>query len=451
MTYDSKLAQLGVYHTRAPRYTSYPTAVHFHDGIGTDFAQQQLRCLPADKPISIYIHIPFCERLCWFCACRTQGTKSPAPIAAYLDLILQEITLIAGNLPDEVKIGNVHWGGGTPTILSPEQIETLATKLKTTFNFNENTEFSVEIDPTLVDHDKIDVLAKVGMTRASIGVQDFNNKVQTAIGRIQSVNTTLACIDMLRSAQVNSLNMDILYGLPHQTYESVTETINTVLKMAPDRIALYGYAHVPWMANRQKLIDESILPNGAERRDLFKIMADRLENKGYHSVGIDHFAKPHDTMSIAAKNGTLKRNFQGYTTDTLDTLVGIGASAISKLPNGFVQNSPKSADYSIAIKNKQLATHKGLKTTQEDKLIARTIEMIMCNFSVNYDALKNEGYENLDLLTHPLLQIQKEFGDFIALNSDGFRITEHERVLARIIARHFDMHDTQAMRYSSVS
>ncbi|PIB25012.1 oxygen-independent coproporphyrinogen III oxidase [Amylibacter kogurei] len=452
MSFDPELAHLGVYDARAPRYTSYPTAVHFHTDVGAEFSMSQIRALPVDKPVSIYVHIPFCERLCWFCACRTQGTKNKSAIAHYLNVLLREIEMVRAALPAGITIGKIHWGGGTPTILSPDQIRLLSLALQKMAPRHENFEFSVEIDPTLVSAAKINALAEMGMTRASIGVQDFDPNVQAAIGRKQSIETTLACVKMLRRANIHSLNMDILYGLPHQTVETVNATIDTVLGLSPDRIALYGYAHVPWMAKRQKLIPDDALPSGQNRRELFDVMAAKLESAHYAPIGIDHFAKADDAMHIAAKAGKLRRNFQGYTTDDLDTLIGLGASAISKFPNGFAQNAAKSADYAEAISKGKLATYRGIATTQRDRMIARLIEMIMCDFRADFAALANEYACEMTILAKPILQLQRDFGRYIKFSVDGFEIIHHQRALARIIARRFDVYsDDVENRFSSVS
>lgn len=451
MTYDPELARLGVYDARAPRYTSYPTAVQFTPTVGPNFTCAALAALPADKPVSIYIHIPFCERLCWFCACRTQGTKSASPVAAYLERVKTEIDLIARKLPKGIKASRIHWGGGTPTILTPAQIADLAAALEQKIPRTKDAKFSVEIDPTLVNQAKVDALVKAGMTRASIGVQDFALKVQSAIGRQQSIETTQECVNMLRRAKVTSLNMDILYGLPHQTKASVLDTIHNVVALSPDRIALYGYAHVPWMAKRQQLIDESALPDGEARHDLFQTMTTELKGNGYVPVGIDHFAKPSDNMANAAKNGGLRRNFQGYTVDDLDTLIGIGASSISKYPNGYTQNAAKSSDYSRTIDSGDLATYRGIETTLEDRIIARTIEMIMCNFAVDYPKLMEEFGSDLSCLNHATLCLQKDFRDIVEFSSTGFEIVRHKRCLARLVAKTFDQYIDGSSKFSAVS
>jgi oxygen-independent coproporphyrinogen-3 oxidase len=362
-----------------------------------------------------------------------------------------EIDLIVSHLPKGIKANHIHWGGGTPTIMSPEQITQLAGTLKQKIPFTDDVEFSVEIDPTLVDQTKINALVAAGMTRASIGVQDFAFKVQSAIGRMQSVGVTRECVSMLRNAQVSSLNMDILYGLPHQTQASVLDTIHHVLALSPDRIALFGYAHVPWMAKRQQLIDETALPDGETRHHLFQVMATELEGRGYIPVGIDHFAKPHDTMATASKNALLQRNFQGYTTDDTDTLIGLGASSISKYPGGYAQNAAKSSDYTKAIQAGSFATYRGIKTTLEDRIFARVIEMIMCNFEVDYRALRTEFNDDLSCLSHSVLSLQNKFKDVILFSDTGFSIIRNKRCLARLVAQVFDQYSNDAAKFSAVS
>lgn len=451
MKHDPELARLGVFSARAPRYTSYPTAAQFTHSVGPEATKAALCALPVDTPVSIYVHIPFCERLCWFCACRTQGTKTASPVAAYLDKVIAEIELVSQHLPKGIKASRIHWGGGTPTILSPEMITRLADAIEQKIPRTKNAEFSVEIDPTLVSQEKIDALTAAGMSRASIGVQDFKLKVQNAIGRVQSYEATLECVEMLRRANVTSLNMDILYGLPHQTHASVLDTIHKIVKLAPDRIALFGYAHVPWMAKRQQLIDETALPDGEARYDLFRAMSAELEVANYMPIGIDHFAKPTDSMSNAQKNGQLRRNFQGYTTDDVDTLIGLGASSISKYPSGYMQNAAKSSDYISAIKSGALATYRGIETTHEDRLIARVIEMIMCDFAVDYTVLEHEFNADLSCLDNAVLLLRKEFKKYIQFSKTGFKITHNKRALARLIAKTFDQYIDENSMFSTVS
>lgn len=451
MTNNRILEELGVYTSHAPRYTSYPTAVQFHNGITADFAKSALENLRTEKPVSVYIHIPFCERLCWYCACRTQGTKSHRPVAAYLEGLLKEIELLGGMLPEGIKMGRMHWGGGTPTILLPDEVATLAEAIKSVFQVEDPFEFSVEIDPTLVDKDKIAALSAAGMNRASIGIQDFDPKVQEAIGRLQSLEQTADCVADVRAAGVKSLNTDILYGLPHQTPESVEQTLQQVQSLDPDRIALYGYAHVPWMAKRQQMIDEAALPDGAARRALFDLMAKQLESSGYDPIGIDHFAKPTDTLGEAAATGRLRRNFQGYTTDRCETLIGLGASAISKFADGYVQNAPRSSHYLRMVSEGMLATQRGVSLTEDDKLRARAIEMVMCDFRLNKTELEKNFGPIAQSLDADIDDILVEYKGFVEPTDTGFAITSKQRALARLIAQKFDAYASEGGRYSAVS
>ena len=289
------------------------------------------------------------------------------------------------------------------------------------------------------------------MTRASIGVQDFAPSVQSAIGRDQTIGQTRACVDMLRAQGITSLNMDILYGLPRQTTHSVQEAIRNVTEIAPDRIALYGYAHVPWMAKRQQMINEDELPAGAQRRALFSLMSRELEQAGMIPVGIDHFAKPTDSLARVANEQAMRRNFQGYTTDRCDTLIGLGASAISKLPGGFAQNTPASSQYMRHIGAGEFATQKGCKMSEADRLRARVIEMIMCDFELRLDELE-EHYSRVFIeLVDDLALVTDHFEGAIETHGNGFRITHHKRALARLVAQHFDAYAGDKARYSMVS
>jgi len=445
------LSRMGVYTSRAPRYTSYPTAAQFTTSVGAGFAHEQIAMLPVDTPISIYIHIPFCERLCWFCACRTQGTRTSRPVQIYLETLKNEIRMLGKALPEGLKMARLHWGGGTPTILPPEMINDLNKTIFEHLTPADNFEFSVEIDPTLVDKDKIDALVAGGMTRASIGVQDFEPRVQKAIGRMQSVEQTRTCVDMLRAAGIQSLNMDILYGLPFQTAETVAKTVAYVGELGPDRIALYGYAHVPWMAKRQQMIDEDALPDGPTRRGLFAQMSRLLGDYGMVPIGIDHFAKETDSLSEAAHSHTLRRNFQGYTTDQCDTLIGLGASSISKFPGGYAQNAPKSSQYLRMIGAGNFATQRGVEMTIQDKLRARAIELVMCDFALDTDILQDEFGDEVEKLTQPLLEIRSKFSEALEFSSNGFVIRDHKRALARLIAVEFDEYINEDSRFSMVS
>ncbi|WP_404402038.1 oxygen-independent coproporphyrinogen III oxidase [Pelagibacterium halotolerans] len=376
-------AIVAAYAKPVPRYTSYPTAPHFHDGIGPDTYG---RWLDANNDtatrVSLYLHIPYCDRLCWFCGCHTKQVRQYAPIASYLEALFAEIDLVAARLAN-TTISAVHFGGGSPTMLRPDDMLRLDAHLRAGFTFAGDAEISVEIDPNDMDESRLDALSAIGMTRASLGVQDFDPRVQMAINRIQTFEQTREVIDGLRARGVASVNLDMLYGLPHQTARSVLGTAKQVLSLAPDRVALFGYAHVPWMKTHQKMIDEKALPDARGRFDQAQLAAQTLLSGGLEAVGMDHFAQPRDSLAIAARTGTLRRNFQGYTTDAADILVGLGASSIGQFPQGIVQNQVPTADYARAVTSGAFATARGIELTDTDRMNAYVIERIMCDFAVS--------------------------------------------------------------------
>ncbi|MEP2717937.1 oxygen-independent coproporphyrinogen III oxidase [Pseudophaeobacter sp.] len=446
-----RLAALGLFDSRVPRYTSYPTAPVFSPSVGVDTQQRHLAALDPAVPVSVYIHIPFCERLCWFCACRTQGTQSLSPVESYIGTLEAELTLLADRLPKGLQMGRLHWGGGTPTILPPELIHRLARAIKSVFPQTPEWEFSVEIDPTLVDRKKIAALAAEGMNRASIGIQDFDPLVQKAIGREQPYEATLACVEDLRDAGITSLNADLVYGLPHQTPTRMADTLDKVLSLKPDRIALFGYAHVPWVAKRQKLIDEAVLPDDLARHALAGQAASAFAAAGFEAIGIDHFALSKDGLAEAARSGHLRRNFQGYTEDKCPALIGIGASSISRFPGGYIQNSAATPAYVKAIEAGQLAGARGHEMTQEDQMRARTIEMIMCDFALDRRALQMQFGPLTDGLEPDLAKVLARFGDLVTLDEDKMEITPEGRPLTRIIASLFDAHMPADAKFSRAS
>lgn len=446
-----RLRSLGLFDARVPRYTSYPTAPVFSPEVGAAEQARALAALNPDEPVSVYLHIPFCERLCWFCACRTQGTQTLSPVESYIGTLEQELALLKDTLPEGLRMGRMHWGGGTPTILPPHLIHRLARAVRTVIPPTEDHEFSVEIDPTMVDRAKIAALAEEGMTRASIGIQDFDPKVQQAIGRIQPFDITRRCVEDLRAAGIVSLNADLVYGLPHQDIVRLDDTVTKVLELAPDRVALFGYAHVPWVSKRQKLIDETALPREVERYALATHAADRFVAAGQVPIGIDHFARPGDGLQRAAATGHLRRNFQGYTDDTCPTLIGLGASSISRLPAGYVQNAAATAAYIQRIEAGQLAGARGHVMTPGDLLRARAIEMLMCDFRLDRAALRETFGAAAETLDPVVAEVAAQFGDFVALSESELRITAAGRPLTRIIASAFDAHVPEGMRYSQAS
>jgi len=316
------------YSGAVPRYTSYPTAPHFHEGIDDTTYRGWLGALNHRNRISLYLHIPYCDRLCWFCACHTKHTLKYEPIAVYLEALKQEIAAVGALVSPDAVVSAVHFGGGSPTMLKPDDMVSLMDCLRRHFTFGLDPEISVEMDPNDLDDGRYDALAAVGMSRASLGVQDFDDKVQKTINRIQSFQQTKSVVDAVRARGVHSVNCDILYGLPFQTCETLKKTVGQIVSLNPDRVALFGYAHVPWMKKHQSLIPEHALPDIAERYRQMTMAGEMLRQAGYGQIGIDHFAKPADTLCQAAEAGALRRNFQGYTTDTADALIGLGASSV---------------------------------------------------------------------------------------------------------------------------
>ncbi len=441
--------RLGLFDARVPRYTSYPTAPHFADTVSPSLFTRWIEAIPAGSAISLYLHVPFCRRLCWFCACRTQGTSSDAPVRAYTETLKAELVLLKAHLAPGVRLSRLHWGGGTPTLLQPDMIRDLAETIYDAVPMGEGGEFSVEIDPDEVDGPRLDALAAMGMNRASIGVQDFDPEIQKAIGRLQSYELTKQVADMIRERGVHSLNADILYGLPHQTPARISDSVQKLLSLVPDRVALYGYAHVPWMSRRQQMIPSDAIPTPQERLKLFETASQLFEWDGYQSIGIDHFARPTDSMAIAARNGTLRRNFQGYTDDTSPVLVGLGASSISRFPQGYAQNASGTSQYTKAVREGHFSTHRGHVFSGEDKLRGRIIEALMCDFHVAKAELKRDFAVSEARLAELFAPAVEGFGDMVSLTDTGLSILPRARPLTRIIARSFDAFDQTKAKHSA--
>ncbi len=448
MSSVKQLRELGLFDARVPRYTSYPPANHFSEAVGPEQAAQWMQVIPSGARVSLYLHIPYCRRLCWFCACRTQGTSTDRPLIPYLALLKDELALVGARLRPDVSISQIHLGGGTPTLLNPAMIAELGAALDAFRPRAPDMQFSVEIDPTEVDAARIDALRAIGMTRASIGVQDFDPLVQDAIGRTQSFEQTRDVVDMLRAAGVDSLNMDILYGLPHQTRARMADSVQRVLSLNPDRVALYGYAHVPWMAKRQVMIPADALPDAEVRIDLFDTARRLFVWDGYREIGIDHYARETDSMATADAKGTLRRNFQGYTDDTSDVLIGLGASAISRYPQGYTQNISTSSRYASAVQEGRLPTERGHAMSHEDSLRAAMIESLMCRFSLDLNALAAAHGESYAAMLDRTAALRSRYADHISLQDGVIRITRAPRIIARLVAQAVDGYSMPEGRHS---
>lgn len=424
-----------------PRYTSYPTAPHFGTGVTPKEYAGWLMDLPEKSRLSLYMHVPFCDTLCWFCGCNTKITQRYGPVEAYLDALMREVSLVGTLVPSDATVDHIHWGGGSPTLLTAEDIDRLGAATRAAFRLSPACDFAIEVDPRGLDAPRMDALARNGLTRVSIGVQDFDPLVQAAINRLQSFEETRAAVDGFRARGVRSLNIDALYGLPNQTLERLMSTLQQVIALRPDRIALFGYAHVPWMKRHQSMIDETVLPDVVERFEQAEAAASFLLSHGYERVGIDHFALPGDAMAVAARNGTLRRNFQGYTVDPADALIGLGASSIGALPQGYVQNQTATARYIWAVDQGAVATEKGLALTDEDRLRRRVIERLMCDLTFSRDSLAEPAEWNAtctDIAEEAARIVAEDEHGFVAATPDGFRITERGRPFLRTIAARFD-------------
>lgn len=423
----------------APRYTSYPTAPHFHAGVDGDVYARWLRQLKPGQTLSLYIHIPWCDRLCWFCGCNTKQTRRYDPLKTYLAALENEIETISGLVDPGCRVTALHLGGGSPTMLKPEDMVWLDKALRSRFHFDDGAEISVEMDPNDLDADKYDALAEIGLTRASIGVQDFDEKVQQAINREQTFEQTREVVEQVRARGVRSVNCDVLYGLPQQTRQSVDRTIEQVVSLRPDRIALFGYAHVPWMKTHQKMIDEAALPDVTERFAQMNRASSSLTAAGYTSIGIDHFALPADSLAIAAASGAMRRNFQGYTSDTADALIGMGASSIGQLPQGYIQNQPSTGEYQRQVNLGRLPVVRGFELSEEDRLRARIIELLMCDFAFSFSTIRHEfGGAAEQVLDEAEYLAGCDTDGMIEFSGGLFQVTDKGRPFVRSIASAFD-------------
>lgn len=423
------------YAAPVPRYTSYPTAPHFSPRVGDAQYVSWLGSLPDRATLSLYVHMPFCHELCWYCGCNTKATRRYAPVAGYLHSLESEIANVAALVPRDHRVTHLHWGGGSPNILSAADIVALAEALRSAFDVAETAEFAVEIDPRHMDAMKAEAFARAGVNRVSVGVQDFDAAVQAAIGRQQSFEATRDAIAAVRGRGIASVNIDLMYGLPHQTQASVERTIDQVLVLDPDRIAVFGYAHLPDRMKHQRLMPPDALPDAGERLAQADRIGRRLEADGYVRVGLDHFAKPGDPLA----SGGIARNFQGYTTDTADALIGIGASAIGRLPQGYVQNAVAVADYDRRIRCYGLATAKGLSLGDDDKVRGAAIERLMCDLTFSAGSLRRKFGAAADpVIREAEALIETDEHGLVARTADGFVVTDQGRPFIRSICARFD-------------
>jgi oxygen-independent coproporphyrinogen-3 oxidase len=406
--------------------------------VGATLYRSWLGTLPDQARLSIYLHVPFCRSLCWYCGCHTRVPGHRDPIDRYVAILEREIALVAG-LAGGRPVVHVHWGGGTPTIVGPTAFLAVMASLRERFRIEPDAEIAVEIDPRRLDADMASALGSAGVTRASLGIQTFDPQVQLAVNRVQTLEATRVCIDRLRGAGITALNVDLLYGLPHQTVASCEATVATALELAPARFSVFGYAHVPAMKRHQRLIDAAALPDGEARLRQEQAIGDALVRAGYARIGLDHYARPDDALAQAQAAGRLRRNFQGYTDDPADALIGLGASSIGQLPQGHVQNASGIRDWARSIERGELATVRGIALSPEDRLRADIIERLMCDLGVDIASiLRRHGF--------PESLLDAERADLEALSVDGLvrldrgvvTVPEAARTLVRRIVCVFD-------------
>jgi oxygen-independent coproporphyrinogen-3 oxidase len=429
------------YDRQVPRYTSYPTAPRFHGGVGPGTYRSWLGETPADASLSLYVHIPYCDTLCWFCGCYTRIVRRYEPIARYLKALEAEIGTVSEALDGRGRVIHMAWGGGSPTMLSPGDIEALAGLMKDSFAFAPDAEFAVEIDPRDLTADKVAALSRAGVNRVSMGVQDVNPEVQEAINRIQPTALTMAAVERLRAAGIRHINVDLIYGLPKQTVECVIRTVDHAVELDARRVAVFGYAHVPWMKRHQRLIDEAALPGAVERFEQCEAAAHRLMDQGYVAIGLDHFARADDPLAIASREGRLHRNFQGYTTDSAEILIGLGASAIGTLPQGYVQNAAPVRSWSEAVRGGGLATARGVEIGADDRLRREVIERLMCDRAVDLaDIAARHGLTG-DHFAGEIARLAPLAADGLVIVEGGMvRVPDGARPFLRTVCAVFDAH-----------
>jgi oxygen-independent coproporphyrinogen-3 oxidase len=439
----SALDLLRKYDRPGPRYTSYPTAVEFHSGF-TDTHYQQRLAAAANRPhdpLSLYIHLPFCEERCSFCGCMVIITKKREVAARYLEYLERELAMLAGALGARRHVVQYHWGGGTPTYLTPAQMTALHGVVTRYFDIDMHGELAIEVDPRVTTFEHLETLRALGFNRLSVGIQDFTPEVQVAVNRVQAEADTRALVDEARRLGFESLNVDLIYGLPHQTVPSFTQTLDAVIDMLPARVAAYSFAHVPWIRGNQKRIDPKDLPAPEQKLRLFVAAMERFLAAGYRQIGMDHFAVPEDELARAAAAGTLHRNFMGYTTRPAPDMVGAGVSAIGDVAGAFAQTTKKLSTYYAALDAGRFPVERGFVLDADDLVRRHVIAQVMCNFQVDVPAVERRfgipfnryfATELAELAAGPALD------GLVSLRDGGLRVTPLGRPFVRNICMSFD-------------
>jgi len=432
-----------------PRYTSYPTAPNFHDKINNDTYESWLKKLDKNKKISLYIHIPFCSSLCYFCGCHTSVVNKYKAIENYVSLLLREIEILGEKLESKFNVSHIHFGGGTPSILKGAELWLIMQSIKKRFNILKDCKIAMEIDPRFFKQNLTIILNDCGFDRISIGVQDFSQNVQTLINRKQSFEITNETVKHLRENNISNINIDLIYGLPKQTVQTFADTLEKISILRPERISAFGYAYVPWMKKQQRLIKDKPL-NNEDRLKFYRLASNYFLSNGYKAFGIDHYAEKSSSIIQNLKNRKLQRNFQGYTEDDAEVLIGIGASSISSLPDGYVQNIAKIADYIKTLKKNKLPISRGYRLKTEDKMYSIIIKELMCYLNVDLKQVSKKFSKDINLFSTNIKKL-KPFIDTGYLDFQNFTLSikPEARPLVRIICSVFDQYfEPKTNRYS---
>ena len=442
-TLNVDLALVEKYNQPGPRYTSYPPATKFTDAVTWDALLPHIEANNrTERDLSLYFHIPFCETLCWFCGCTTVITLNHDKGMAYVETLGREVAQMAKHLKPRRKAVQLHFGGGSPTFLRPDEMRRLGEHIHRHFTFAPDIEASVEVDPRRLTRDHMAALREIGFNRASMGVQDFNPQVQEAVHRVQPVEMTQQAVDWMRELGYRSINLDLIYGLPHQTVESFDKTLDIVLKMQPDRLAVFSYAHVPWIKPAQRILEQQKhLPPAETKLQLLKLVIERLTTDGrYVYIGMDHFARPDDELAVAQRNKQLQRNFQGYSTRSGSDIYAFGMSSISQTPDAYWQNEKELPPWQAAVDAGRVPLHKAYLVTAEDRIRRETIMRVMCDLSLDYAAMSTKL--GINFTEH----FAKELATLGDLEADGLlrrhaswlEVTDVGRLFIRNIAMRFD-------------
>ena len=442
-TFKVNIDLLNKYDVPGPRYTSYPTAPYFHEGVGpVDYIEHIHRDDETieNRDLSIYFHLPFCDTLCYFCGCNMMVTRNWARIDEYIDYLEKEIRLLKKEISPDRKVIQLHWGGGTPTHLSPDQITRLGNIIHTYFDFRENAEVGVEIDPRELTYGHMKALQEAGFNRCSMGVQDFDPNVQQAVNRIQPEKITRQAVEWAKELNFQSLNLDLMYGLPYQHTGQYDQTLDKILRLDPDRLAVFNYAHLPNMIKHQRLIKEEWIPPREEKLRLLKLSIEKLTEAGYVYIGMDHFAKPDDELTIAMNNGTLYRNFQGYSTHAGINLFAFGITSIGMLSDLYIQNFKKFKEYYDFLDQGKLPVMRGIALNQDDRLRREVITQLMCNFKLSKKDIEEKYGIAFDTYFAESLESLRSFeaDGLVRLEDNAIRVLPAGRLLIRNIAMNFD-------------